>query len=58
MQILTTDADLVALLTPAEKDAYIGSGSVITENVSSGALAIERNQQTEIKNWSKRLKKK
>jgi bifunctional UDP-N-acetylglucosamine pyrophosphorylase/glucosamine-1-phosphate N-acetyltransferase len=52
-----SNSSLVAPLK-IEKDAYIGSGSVITENVSSGALAIERNQQTEIKNWSKRSKKK
>ena len=34
--------------------AYIGSGSVITKSVSKNALALERNVQKEIKNWSKR----
>ena len=52
-----SNSSLVAPLK-IEKDAYIGSGSVITKNVSKGALAVGRNQQTEIKNWSKRLKKK
>ena len=52
-----SNSSLVAPLK-IEKDAYIGSGSVITNNVSKGALAIERSHQTEIKNWSKRLKRK
>lgn len=33
MQLLTTDADLVALLTPAEKDAYIGPQSTMFDQV-------------------------
>ena len=33
MQILATDADLVALLTPAEKDAYIGPQSTMFDQV-------------------------
>lgn len=33
MQLLTTDADLVALLTPAEKDAYIGPQSKMLDQV-------------------------
>ena len=33
MQLLTTDADLVALLTPAEKDAYIGPQSTMLDQV-------------------------
>ena len=52
-----SNSSLVAPLK-IKKDAYIGSGSVITRNVSKGALAIERSHQTEIKNWSKRFKKK
>ena len=52
-----SNSSLVAPLK-IEKDAYIGSGSVITKDVSKGALAMERSHQTEIKNWSKRLKKK
>ena len=52
-----SNSSLVAPLK-IEKDAYIGSGSVITKDVSKGALAMERNHQTEIKNWSKRPKKK
>ena len=38
--------------------AYIGSGSVISKNVSKDALALERNDQIEIKNWAKRKKAK
>ena len=52
-----SNSSLVAPLK-IEKDAYIGSGSVITKDVSKGALAMERSHQTEIKNWSKRLKRK
>ena len=52
-----SNSSLVAPLK-IEKDAYIGSGSVITKDVSKGALAMERNHQTEIKNWSKRPKRK
>ena len=33
MQLLTTDADLVALLTPAEKDAYIDPQSTMLDQV-------------------------
>ena len=33
MQLLITDADLVALLTPAEKDAYIGPQSTMLDQV-------------------------
>jgi bifunctional UDP-N-acetylglucosamine pyrophosphorylase/glucosamine-1-phosphate N-acetyltransferase len=38
--------------------AYIGSGSVISKNVSRNSLALERNNQIEIKNWAKRKKSK
>jgi len=40
------------------KEAYIGAGSTITKDVSSGALAIARAKQMEIKDWVPRKKKK
>tara|TARA_B100000795_G_scaffold239152_1_gene200652 strand:- start:26 stop:1333 length:1308 start_codon:yes stop_codon:yes gene_type:complete len=52
-----SNSSLVAPLK-IEKDAYIGSGSVITKDVSKGALAMGRSHQTEIKNWSKGPKRK
>jgi len=36
--------------------AYIGSGSVITKDVPSGALALERSQQTVKEGWAARLR--
>jgi bifunctional UDP-N-acetylglucosamine pyrophosphorylase/glucosamine-1-phosphate N-acetyltransferase len=36
--------------------AYIGSGSVITKDVPSGALALERSQQTIKEGWAERLR--
>ena len=49
-----------SLVAPVKigKNAYIGSGSVITKNVAQGALGVERAHQIEIKNWFKRLKRK
>lgn len=40
------------------KKAYIGAGSTITEDVSSGALALSRGRQVEKKNWPRKKKKK
>jgi bifunctional UDP-N-acetylglucosamine pyrophosphorylase/glucosamine-1-phosphate N-acetyltransferase len=40
------------------KDAYIGAGSTITKNVSSGALAVSRSRQVEKANWGKKKGKK
>ena len=43
MQILNTDADLVALLTPAEKDAYIGPQSKMFDQVDIVSETISMN---------------
>lgn len=53
-----SDTQLIAPVTIG-KDAYIGSGSTITRNVPSGALALSRSEQRIIKGWAaKRAKKK
>ena len=36
--------------------AYVGSGSVITENVPSGALALGRARQVVKEGWAGRLR--
>ncbi len=48
-----SNSSLVAPLTVNEK-SIIGAGSVITKNVSKNSLAIERNEQIEIKNYKKK----
>lgn len=40
------------------KGAYIGAGSTITQDVSPGALALERSRQIEKKDWALKRKKK
>ncbi len=40
------------------KEATTAAGSTITKDVASGALAIERSTQKEIKDWSERRKAK
>jgi bifunctional UDP-N-acetylglucosamine pyrophosphorylase / glucosamine-1-phosphate N-acetyltransferase len=47
-----------ALVAPVEigEGAYIGSGSVISENVPPGALALGRNRQTIKEGWASRLR--
>ena len=52
-----SNTSLVAPLVVG-KNAYIGSGSTITQNVTENSLAIERTSQTEVKNWSKKKKGK
>jgi bifunctional UDP-N-acetylglucosamine pyrophosphorylase/glucosamine-1-phosphate N-acetyltransferase len=39
------------------KEAYIGAGSTITQDVSPGALALERARQIEKKGWVLKRKK-
>jgi len=39
------------------KDSYVGAGSTITKNVSSGALAVSRSKQVEKPRW-RRIKRK
>ena len=48
-----SNSSLVAPLT-LEKDSMIGAGSVITKNVLKKSLAIERNEQVEIKNYKRK----
>jgi bifunctional UDP-N-acetylglucosamine pyrophosphorylase / glucosamine-1-phosphate N-acetyltransferase len=45
-----TNASLVAPITIGE-DAYVGAGSVITEDVPAGALALERAPQVVKEGW-------
>ncbi len=40
------------------KDSYVGAGSTITKNVSSGALAISRSKQIEKANWVRKKRGK
>ena len=46
-----TNASLVAPLTIGD-DAYVGAGSVITQDVPSGALAVERAPQDVKEGWT------
>jgi bifunctional UDP-N-acetylglucosamine pyrophosphorylase/glucosamine-1-phosphate N-acetyltransferase len=48
------------LVAPVEigDDAYTGAGSVITEDVSPGALAIERSQQQEVPGYAERRRRR
>ena len=47
-----------ALVAPVKigDGAYIGSGSVITKDVPTDALALERSQQIIKEGWAKRLR--
>lgn len=48
------------LIAPVEvgDDAFTGAGSVITENVSSGSLAVERSTQREIEGYAERRRRR
>lgn len=46
-----SNSALVAPVTVG-KDAYVGSGSVVTKSVESGALAVARNRQTNCDGWA------
>lgn len=52
-----SDTMLVAPVTIGD-DAYTGAGSVITHNVTPGALAIERSHQKEIPGYADRRKRR
>ncbi len=52
-----SNTSLIAPVT-IEDGGYVGSGSVITKNVTADALAISRAKQTEIKGWAKKFKTK
>ncbi len=47
------------LIAPVEigDDAVIGAGSVITKNVPSGALAVERSREKHVPDWKARRRK-
>ncbi|MGA7431280.1 MAG: bifunctional UDP-N-acetylglucosamine diphosphorylase/glucosamine-1-phosphate N-acetyltransferase GlmU, partial [Xanthobacteraceae bacterium] len=47
-----------ALVAPVEigDGAYIGSGSVITDNVPADALALARGRQVVKEGWAQRLR--
>ncbi|MGZ5382926.1 MAG: bifunctional UDP-N-acetylglucosamine diphosphorylase/glucosamine-1-phosphate N-acetyltransferase GlmU [Acidimicrobiia bacterium] len=49
-----SDTMLVAPVTIGD-DAFTGAGSVITQDVSPGALAVERNEQKEIRGYAARV---
>ncbi len=51
-----SDVSLVAPVTIGD-GATIGAGSIITDNVPPGALAIARQRQINKKNWAKKRKK-
>jgi len=40
------------------KNSYVGAGSTITKNVSSGALAVSRSKQVEKPGWGRKKRKK
>jgi len=48
------------LIAPVKigKDSYVGAGSTITKNVSSGALAVSRSRQIEKPGWGRKKRKK
>ena len=48
------------LIAPVKigKDSYVGAGSTINKNVSSGALAVSRSKQVEKPGWGKKKRKK
>lgn len=52
-----SNTSLVAPVT-IEEGAYIGSGSVITENVPANSLSLTRATQTTIENWAKKFREK
>jgi len=52
-----SDTQLVAPVTVGD-DAYIGSGTTITQDVPSGALALSRTPQKNIPGWVERFRAK
>ncbi len=48
------------LIAPVKigRDSYVGAGSTITKDVSSGALAVARSRQVEKPRWAKKMGKK
>ena len=56
-KLIGSDVMLVAPVTIGE-DSMIGAGSVITKDVPSKALGIERNNQKNVEGYVDRKKKK
>jgi len=52
-----SDTQLIAPVTVG-KDAYVGTGTTIRENVPSGALAVSAGKQRNIEGWVEKKKKK
>ncbi|NRA86281.1 MAG: bifunctional UDP-N-acetylglucosamine diphosphorylase/glucosamine-1-phosphate N-acetyltransferase GlmU [Rhizobiales bacterium] len=52
-----SNSSLVAPITIAD-GGYVGSGSVITKDVSADSLAVTRAKQVEIKHWAKKFRQK
>ncbi len=52
-----SDSQLVAPVTVG-KDAYVGSGSTIRENVPAGSLAVSAGRQRNIEDWVEKKKSK
>jgi bifunctional UDP-N-acetylglucosamine pyrophosphorylase/glucosamine-1-phosphate N-acetyltransferase len=50
-----SDTQLIAPVRVG-KNAYVGAGSSITEDVPSGALGIARGRQTNVEGWAERKK--
>ncbi|PYR44963.1 MAG: bifunctional UDP-N-acetylglucosamine diphosphorylase/glucosamine-1-phosphate N-acetyltransferase GlmU, partial [Acidobacteria bacterium] len=51
-----SDTQLIAPVTVG-KDAYVGTGTTIRENVPSGALAVSAGKQRNIEGWVERKKR-
>jgi bifunctional UDP-N-acetylglucosamine pyrophosphorylase / glucosamine-1-phosphate N-acetyltransferase len=52
-----SDTQLIAPVT-VHKDAYVGTGTTIREDVPSGALAVSAGKQRNIDGWVEKKKQK
>ena len=52
-----SDTQLIAPVTVG-KDAYVGTGTTVRENVPPGALAVSAGKQRNIEGWVEKRKKK
>ena len=50
-----SNSSLVAPIT-LEKNSIVGAGSVITKKVKKNSLALTRSNQTEVKNYKRKIK--
>jgi bifunctional UDP-N-acetylglucosamine pyrophosphorylase/glucosamine-1-phosphate N-acetyltransferase len=51
-----SDTQLIAPVT-VEKDAYVGTGTTVRENVPAGSLAVSAGKQRNIEGWTQRRRK-